>query len=72
VSVARTHRNLGGSIRIEVLQLLKSWFLDVLIDYMAASGTVDVEPVRMIFPSADLGAFLGEDIAEAPAPITIP
>lgn len=29
-------------------------------DYVAASGTVDMEPVWMIVPSADLSAFLGK------------
>jgi len=45
---------------------------DVLIDYVFASGTVDVEPVTMVFPTADLGAFFGEDIAAASALIIIP
>jgi len=49
-----------------------SWFFDVLSDYLFASGTVDVEPIRMILPAADLGAFFGEDIAAAPALITVP
>jgi len=37
-----------------------------------APGTVDVEPIRMIFPAADRSAFFGEDIAAAPALITVP
>jgi len=31
-----------------------------LADYMASVGTMDVEAIRMILPSADLGAFLGQ------------
>jgi len=33
-----------------------------LVDYEAAVGTMDVETVGVIWPSADLGAFFGEDI----------
>jgi hypothetical protein len=37
-----------------------------------APGTVHVETVTMILPAADRSAFFGEDIAAAPAPITVP
>jgi hypothetical protein len=43
-----------------------------LSDYLFASRTVDVEPITMILPAADRSAFFGEDIAAAPALITVP
>jgi hypothetical protein len=43
-----------------------------LVDYEAALGTMDVEPVRVIWPAADLGAFLGEDIATPGTTIIVP
>jgi hypothetical protein len=33
---------------------------DALGYYVLAPGTMDVEPVRMISPAADLGAFFGK------------
>lgn len=43
----------------------------MLSHHFAASGTVDVETIRMIFPTADFGAFFGEDIATAAASIIV-
>jgi hypothetical protein len=39
---------------------------------MAASGTVDMETIRMILPTADFGIFLSKNIATAPTTIITP
>jgi hypothetical protein len=39
---------------------------------MAAFGTVDVETIRMILPTADSGIFLSKHIATAPTTIITP
>ncbi|MEM2105000.1 MAG: hypothetical protein QXV21_00800 [Candidatus Bathyarchaeia archaeon] len=39
---------------------------------MAASGTMDVEPIRMILPAADRSVLLWKDIAATPATIKVP
>jgi hypothetical protein len=38
----------------------QKFFSTKLVNYQATVGTMDVEAIRMILPSADLGAFLGQ------------